>query len=100
MTIKKNWLNQAAITTGFIIGGVVLLLLAIAVHEGAMFLPAGGSKYGPPTAWIVLSIDSPFVRLVSAIGFFCAGLLLFVLAYKNHKHHGKRATQGARFSSR
>jgi hypothetical protein len=81
---------RTAQTVGFIFGGVLLNLAALFVYKGVMFWPSGGARYGPPRAWSAMPIESPFVQIGGAICLFCAGTLLFVLAYQNSRHGEKK----------
>ena len=82
---RMSRLQMKTLLIAQFLGGVALVLMAIAAFNGFILLPSSGPKYGPPKFWSAWPIDSFAMQVICAVSFAGAGFLLFWMAYQNHK---------------
>lgn len=78
--------RRVFLLVGYVVGGLLSLLMALALVNGVVFSPTGTTRrYGPPQPWHGTEIDSPLGQTVGVLGFAIAGCWLLWRSYKLFK---------------
>jgi hypothetical protein len=86
-----NSLRRILFFIAYFSGAVLSFLLAFALANGITFIPSrAGRRYGPPSPWQVVEINSPFGQTVGVLILVVAGLWLFSKAYKMTRQTRRR----------
>lgn len=78
----STW-RRVALVFGYLAGGLISLLMAVALANGVAFSPLGtAQRYGPPQQWHGVAVDSPISQTVGVLAFAVAGSWLLWRSYK------------------
>jgi hypothetical protein len=78
----STW-RRIFLLVGYLLGGLLSLLMAVALANGVVFSPTGAARrYGPPQPWHGTEVDSPVGQAVGVLAFAIAGFWLLWQSYK------------------
>jgi membrane protein implicated in regulation of membrane protease activity len=90
MATEMDVVRRVTQSIAYFVGGLALLLMAIAAFKGVMFSSSGGSRAGPPSGWYVIPIESATAQILLTALFSVGGFLLLWMAYRRSKQTDER----------
>lgn len=84
-------MGRATLLIGCWIGVLVLVAYAAGAAYGIVFIPnGGGSKYSPPNPWVVIQLDTYWIRALVSTAFSLAALALAAFVFRKPPRKSRR----------